>query len=186
MKTKFLVVILVFSLLSCKKEKENKIEQQEAAVIEEVVNPNFNLEITAIASKKDDFAVYFTEDNTINFSGEDAVWAGIEPTKESIIHFEIPDERIPSHIRLDFGLNKEQDSVVVKNIKVNYLKSSFEFKGSEMFQYFNQNEEFKTEVNTSNGTLTIYKDGSEYKTPFFYPNDNLVNKIKELLIASQE
>ncbi len=186
MKIRLLIFLFVISLLSCKKDKENKIEQQEAVVIEEVVNPNFNLEITAIASKKDDFAVYFTEDNTINFVAENAVWAGIEPVKESIIHFEIPDERIPSHIRFDFGLNKEQDSVVVKNIKVNYLKSSFEFKGSEMFQYFNQNEQFKTAVNTSNGTLTIYKDGSEYKTPFFYPNDNLVNKIKELLIASQQ
>lgn len=181
MKTKILIAFCIILVASCKNDKQEQPTENKE-VIKETVNPNFNVEVEAMASKKDDFAVYFTEDNTVNFTGENAVWAGIEPSKESTVVFEIPEERIPTHIRLDFGLNKEQDSVVVKNVKLNYLKNSFTINGSDFFQYFNQNEQFKTKTDIANGTLTIYKNGDEYQTPFFYPNDILVTKITELIL----
>lgn len=177
MKTKILIALVAITIVSCKTEnKEQDAENKE--VNEEVVNPNFNVELTATAAKKDDFALYFTEDNTINFTAENALWCGIEPLKENAtVYFEIPEERLPSHIRLDFGLNKAQDSVVLKNVEFNYLKNTFEIKGSEFFKYFNQDEQFKTKIDDVNGTVTFYKSGSEYKTPYYYPNDSLVKKI---------
>lgn len=179
MKTKILIAFLALSLFSCKDKKEDQNNNNPGAV-EETINPNFRVEINALASKKDDFALYFTEDNTINFSGENTVWGAIEPAKESTINFEIPDERLPTHIRLDFGLNKEQDSVVIKNIKLNYLENSFEIKGSELLNYFSKNDEIKTKIDSVNNTFIIYKEGIEYKTPFYYPNENLVVKLREL------
>jgi len=39
---------------------------------------SFNLEIDAVASKKDNFAMYFTEDGTNNFTQDNAVWRDIK------------------------------------------------------------------------------------------------------------
>lgn len=180
MKTKLLVAILALSLFSCK-EKNKKQNAENQQVVRQVTNPNFYVEINALASQKDAFALYFSEDNTVNFNQENVIWAEINQNELSNLNFEINEERLPTHIRLDFGLNKDQDSVVVKKVKLNYLKNSFEFKGSDFFQYFNQDPQFKTAVNVSNGTFTVYKEGTEYKTPFFYPNDVLVAKIAELI-----
>lgn len=182
---KIITLILVLSLFSCK-EKNEEQNNEDQQVVEEVTNPNFSVDVTAIASKKDAFALYFSEDNTVNFNQENVIWAEINQNELSNLNFEIKEERIPTHIRLDFGLNKEQDSVVIRKIKMSYLKNSFEFKGSDFFQYFNQDSIFKTAVNVSKGTLTIYKEGSEYKTPFFYPNEILVDKIREISFPSTE
>lgn len=189
MKTKILIASFAFVFFSCKDTKDKTPSDKELTTpvtnteVEEVTNPNFNVEITAYASKKDDFALYFTEDNTVNFVPENAIWSGIKgKTADAKVYFEIKEERLPTHIRLDFGLNKEQDSVVIQNIKLNYLKESFEIKGADFFQYFNEVPEFKTNINATNGTLTLYKNGTEYKTPFFYPKDTLVKKLEEITI----
>jgi len=182
MKNIFLAVITLLLFVSCK-EDPKKQETEEVAV-EEQINPNFIVEVFAYASQKDDFALYFTEDNTIEFKPEQAIWCGIEAAKAGQrVYFEVPEERLPTHLRLDFGLNKAQDSVIIEKIKLNYLKNSFEFKGSEFFKYFNQEASFKTRIDDKNGSLVLYKNGNEYKTPFFYPNDSLVKQVKTLLTA---
>ena len=173
------VLALTFlSLNSCKKSEEN---QPESAEPKKEIKQNFNVQIVASASKKDDFALYFTEDNTIDFKGENAVWCGIkEGNTEEIVNFELTEDRIPTNIRLDFGLNKAQDSVVIKSVKVNYYANSFEFKGSDFFNYFAKDEQFKYTVNPKNGTLTLYKKEAEYKTPYFYPTQLTNDKVKEI------
>ncbi len=179
MKNIFLTVLALAIFVSCKNDAKN--ESSEDVVAEEQINPNFNVEVFAYAAQKDDFALYYTEDNTTQFRPEVAEWSGIEAGKPGErVYFEIKEERLPTHIRLDFGLNKAQDSVVIEKIKLNYLKNSFEIKGSEFFNYFIVQEDFKTKIDSSKGTLSIYKDGAEYKSPFYYPQESLVLKIKEL------
>lgn len=181
MKKILLTIIALTLFVSCKKEAEN---QPKTDVVEEQVNPNFNVVVFAFAAQKDDFALYFTEDNTIEFKPEQAIWCGIEPGQANQrVYFEVPEERLPTHLRLDFGLNKAQDSVIIEKIKLNYLKNSFEIKGSDFFNYFNQDENFKTRIDEKNGTLVVYKKEAEYKTPFFYPNENLVNQLKALFMG---
>jgi hypothetical protein len=180
MKSSLLVVLSFFVLISCKNEKAETSSSEKVG--NEVSHPNFTIEIIASAAQKDDFALYFTEDNTINFTSENALWTGIEPAKENKLVFELKEERVPTHIRVDLGLNKQQDSVVIYKMKLAYLNKSFEFKGSEFFQFFNQDPQFKTKINPVNGTLTVYKNGDDYQTPFFYPNEQLANSIKELII----
>lgn len=177
-----LLVLTFLSLESCKKGEESK-EGAEAATAEPKIEfkENFNLQIVASAAQKDDFAVYFTEDNTINFNEKNAVWRSINGgNTDETINFEMTEDRIPTNIRLDFGLNKAQDSVVIKSVKVNYYANSFEFKGSDFFTYFNKDEQFKYNINPANGTLTLYKKDGEYKTPFFYPTQLTTDKVKEI------
>lgn len=173
-----LLVVSFLSLESCKKDKDSKSEDVET--IEEV-KQNFSVKISASAAKKDDFAVYFTEDNTVDFKGENALWGGIQGGNlEEVLDFELAEDKYPTNIRLDFGLNKEQDSVVVKSVELKYASNSFIIRGSDFFTYFIKDDQFKFNINQNSGTLTLYKKGNEYKTPYFYPTQATNDVIKKI------
>lgn len=175
MKNKFLVLVLaVFTtLVSCNDKKEGNKEESAP------VNEFFSVEVEALASKSDDFAMYFSEDNTVNFKPENAIWHGIKGGTDEKLPFVLSGEKIPTHIRLDFGL-KNQDSVVVKNIKVDFFGNSFQVKGSDFFNYFIKDEQFVTKTDAAKGTLTILAKEGVYKTPYYYPTQLTIDKIKEI------
>lgn len=182
MKTKiFLIasILLVFAT-SCKDKdaKEGTTEQAQPA---KAVKENFSVELDVTASKKDDFSLYYTEDNTLNFKGELALWHGVtgNNTRETVL-FDLSEELVPTDIRLDFGMNKEQDLVTVYNVKISYYGNDMSFKGSDFFKYFIESKDFKTEIDVPNGALKIMKNGAEYKTPFFYPRQELIDALKKL------
>ena len=175
-----LFVITSISLVSCKNSEEKKSES-------EAKKENFNVQITASTAKKDDFALYYTEDNTVNFKGENALWSGIKGGNlEEIIKFELTEEKIPTDIRLDFGLNKEQDSVVIKKVKVSYYGNSYEFIGADFFKYFIDDKQFNSVVDPKLGTLTILKKDGIYKTPYFYPTQLTIDNIKKITTAPKK
>lgn len=177
-KISILLLLILGITVSCKNDKQAEGATAEGA--KEAVNPNFNVELTIFASKADDLGMYFIEDNTAEFSSENVCWATVEGQKpDTNVKFEIPEGRIPTRIRLDFGHREQEDSVVVKNVKVNYLEKSLDIKGSEFFNYFGKDDKFKTRVDSVNGTITIYKTAPEFKTPFFYASDALDKKIAE-------
>jgi hypothetical protein len=175
MKNKFLVILLALTTIfvSCGGKKEENSENAKP------VNKFFSVEVLALASKTDDFAMYFSEDGTSNFKDVNAVWHGIKGGSEETVPFILSEEKIPTHIRLDFGL-KNQDSVVVKNIKVNYFGNTVDIKGSDFFNYFIKDEQFVTKVNPANGTFTILPKEGVYKTPYFYPTQLTIDKLKEI------
>lgn len=161
-------------LISCKKDEK---ATPEAAQIQ---NPNFTVEFEGSAQKTDNFAVYFTEDGTNEFKDVNAVWSGINGGKTSTIVFTLPETVVPTHIRLDLGLKQDQDSVVVKRIKVNFNDNAFEFKGSEFFNYFIKNEQFATTIDQAAGTMTVVKKDGVYKTPYYYPTGAMIDNIKKI------
>lgn len=180
MKLKFLAAVILLSVLvSCKKENKEKNAAPEVAIKE-----NFTVEIDATVPAKDDFAVYYTEDGTIDFSGEKAVWSGISggPVAEKVI-IQLPETIVPTAIRLDFGMNKEQGNVTIEHIKMIYQGKSFEFKGSDFFTYFIKSEEFNTEIDAAKGTVTIVKGNEGFKTPYFYPTPFLAESIAKITAA---
>ena len=72
MKNKVLVIATIFALafVSCKKEE--KAKDGDAAAIADQVK-NFRVDLDVYTEKDDNFSVYYTEDNTINFTGEKAI-----------------------------------------------------------------------------------------------------------------
>jgi len=84
----------------------------------------------------------------------------------------LPEDRIPTQIRLDFGLNKEQEFIEIQNIKISYGANSFEFKGADFFTFFTLDPNFKTEVDQSKGILKILKKTKNIRLLFYYPISN--------------
>ncbi len=185
MKSRFLIVIAIFSLTltSCKKEVK---ETQEVTEVDTNAKQNFSVEIDAITSVKDDFAVYFTEDGTNDFTGNQTAWKGIagNGVTEKVV-FDLSEEIIPTLIRLDFGMNKDQGDIIIKNIKMDYHGNNFSFQGSEFFKYFIKTEEFQTEVNPADGTLKILRGKNGFKTPYFYPTQALIDAIAKITSAKK-
>jgi len=181
MKTKFLIIAAVFSIAftSCKKEAEAKTEAAPNVQAKE----NFSVEVDVIAEKDDDYALYYTEDGTIAFNGDHAVWHGAkgQPDPQQIV-FNLSEEIIPTNIRLDFGLKKgaDQGDVTLRNVKVTYYGKSFEFKGVDFLKYFIENKDVKTELNAANGTIKFLKNPSGTSVPFYYPTQLLVDEIAKI------
>lgn len=175
MKVKVLSLLAVFTLfLSSCKDKEATKEGNGG-------NPFFSVDMQVTTKKTDNFCMYFSEDGTTNFKDNNAIWKGVNGGKEKeIVSFALTDEKIPTHIRLDFGLKQDQDSVVVKNIKVDYYGNTYEFKGSDFFNYFIKDEQFLTKIDSTKGTLTILAKEGVYKTPYYYPTQLTIDKIREI------
>jgi hypothetical protein len=182
MKTKiFLIATVLLVFVTACKDKENKEGTTEQAQPEKAVKENFSVELDVAASKKDDFSLYYTEDNTLNFKGEMALWHGVtgNNTREKVL-YDLSEELVPTDIRLDFGMNKDQEVVTVYNVKISYYGNEMSFIGSDFFKYFIESKDFKTEIDVPNGALKIMKNGPEYKTPFFYPRQELIDALKKL------
>lgn len=176
MKTKFIVLasLILTMFISCKKD----VNQSEEKTVQ---NKFFFIELEASASKTDDFAMYYSEDGTNQFKDENAVWHGIfGANKIQKIQFNLTDEKIPTHVRLDFGLKQNQDSVVVKNVKLSYYDNVFEFKGSEFFKYFIKSDQFTTIIDNQLGTITMLKKDGVYKTPYYYPTGAMIEGLKTI------
>lgn len=178
MKKIILLALTVVSLVSvsCKDDKKAGTSDGDNAPVKK----NFYVEITAKASQKDDFAVYFTEDGTVDFKPESALWRGFTAGQNETLVYDFPADAVPTHIRIDLGMNKQQDSVVLSNLKVGYFGNVLEIKGSQFFDYFIKDEQFKTSVDAAKGTTTFIKQGAEYKTPYYYPRHELATKIQEM------
>lgn len=181
MKNRILIIATIFALafVSCKKEE--KAKQEDAAVAAEQVK-NFRVELDVYAEKDDNFSVYFTEDNTINFTGEKAIWAGVKGKQDQKITLNLPEEVIPTNVRIDFGLKTgdEQGDVTLKNFKFEFFGKTFERKGSEFLNYFIKNDSIQTEIDAQKGTITFKKNLKGKITPFFYPQQTVIDEIKKM------
>jgi len=170
--------VLAFTVVSCKKtETENKEEAKPTADVKQ----NFSVELDVISQIKDDFSLYYTEDSTINFTSDKAVWTGVkaQPASQKVT-LNLSEEIIPSDIRLDFGINKEQEDIVLENFKVSYYGKSFQARGSDFFKYFIPNDSIKTEIDEVKGTVKFLKNSKKFMTPFFYPNQKILDEIKKI------
>lgn len=159
-----------------------KNDQKEKEVSEKSATPFFYAEVDVEAAQKDDFALYYTEDNSVNFNGDLAEWSGTKGgnAKETIT-FKLREDKFPTNIRLDFGINKAQDSVKVYQVKIGYQDRSFTIPGAAFFTYFINNEkDFSASIDQKSGALKIVKKESTYNTPYFYPTEELNKKIKEI------
>lgn len=173
-----LVVVALVTFSACKNEKKVEVPKE---VITQVLEPNFIVEIEAKVSAKDDFAVYYTEDKSNEFDGTMAVWIGIDGgDKFQKVALHLPQEVVPTNIRIDFGINKDQKDISVKNVTMLYQGMSFVIQGDKFFDYFIDTKEFPATVDPVNGTLEIKYEAGKFKTPYFYPTEKLLMEVQAI------
>jgi hypothetical protein len=176
MKTNFVIVATIISLIfiSCKNDKKDEVADAD-------VKQNFSVDLYVVAPLDDNFSVYYTEDNTISFNGDKAVWRGVkgQPASQQVT-LDLKEEIIPTNIRIDFGINKDQGDVVLEKFKLSFYGKSFEAKGSEFFKYFIPNDSVKTEIDPTKGTIKFLKNPKKFFSPFYYPQQAVLDEIKKI------
>lgn len=173
----FTVLALAVVLFSCKKEEGAKPDE---TVQKEVVQ-QMTVEMDVVQKTADNYAVYYTEDNTTNFRVEQTVWNEVKPSPETqTLVFSFPKEIFPTHLRFDIGNKIEREDVVLKKFKVKFADKEFEAKGSDFFKYFWGNDSIPTAIDQANGTITFLKKPNSKFIPYYNPNEAFVGEIKKL------
>lgn len=185
MKIKLFTLVLFISVLfSCKNSSAEKTEvaQPESQAQDNSLN-EFFVELDLISQKDDAYVVYYTEDGTTNFTEKQALWTQIEKGSPNLktIKFLLPEGAKPTHFRIDFGNNKDQETVELYKIKFSYFGKKFEIKGSEFYTYFSLNPNVKTEIDASKGTIKFLKNPKEFFSPMYFPMPKLVEEISKLI-----
>ena len=162
-------ILLLFSailILSCKNDKTENSKENATNV--NTAN-SFKVTLNVTVKKEDDFSLFHTEDGTTNFQGN-PIWVKVKGSDmPQDVVFELPDDVIPTQLRLDFGMAKDQDAIKIHSFKMSYYGKTFEIPGEKFYIYFDPDLS-KTIFDKTTGTVNaVVKDGVRM-FPSFYPN----------------
>jgi hypothetical protein len=180
MKTKFLIVIFLLSafFVGCKNEKSNNTNELSVAKEEN----NFKVKLTVTVKKDDTFSLFYTEDGSTDFSKIQPIWLNVKGSNSpQDIVFNLPEDVIPSQLRLDFGLSKDQEEMVIDKFGMNYFGKSFEIPGDKFYLYFDPDKS-KTIFDKDKRTINAVFNSGVRQFPSFYPNTKpLGEEIQKLV-----
>lgn len=174
-------ILLVFILMSaifvgCKNEKS--LDQLDV-VTPEVKDNIFKVTVDAIVKKDDDFSLYYTDGSGPDF--KEPIWMGVKGNEASQkVTFVIPDENFPSELRLDFGMKKDQDDVVLKSVLLEYNGKKREIIGAELGTYFRADDN-KCTFDPVTGIIKAIVKNGERQNPSLYPQENILKAEIEKL-----
>ncbi|WP_396160471.1 hypothetical protein [Flavobacterium sp.] len=187
MRTKFLLTCLVLTLsfVSCKNE-EKKDGQEVVGEIKKENPKTFKVIFKVLAKKDDSFHLYYSEDGTLNFPEDTSIWVQVKgsSTPQDVV-FEIPEDHIPTQLRVDFNSVQKEEELQILNFRMKYFNSEFTAEGKYFFDYFGPNEETIEFVDKDK---VIFKPknvaGKRYAPPSFYPSEvAMKNRIDQVVKA---
>ena len=167
MKFKSIVLFLLMglTLVNCKNDsKSSSTENQQA----EAPKKGFTVTLDVIVKKDDDFCVLYTEDGTLDF--KEGVWKVVKGSDtQQTIEFELPEDVVPTQLRLEFGISKEQETMIVNGFSMSYLGKTFRASGENFYLYFTPDIS-KTIFDEKKRTVDAVVKNGERQFPSFYPN----------------
>ena len=180
MKARFVILIVLFLsvFIGCKEDKP--VDNLEV-VKNETVDDLFRVTLSVIVKKQDDFALYYTEDGTVNFFEIEPIWKPVSASNiEQEITFTLPEDVYPSQLRFDLGLKEDQEDIVIKGVKITYKGNVFEAYGTEFFTYFRADEN-QCKIDPSSGLVTANVENGKRKVPSIYPHQAILGQKLENL-----
>lgn len=179
-----IIIVLTFSLFSCKKEVEVK-DAPEKKVENEIKDDLFRVGFNLIIKKDDNMHLYYTVDGSVKFEEANSVWMPVKGNDEAQdIVFVIPQGIIPSQIRIDFGFgkNEAQSDVELKSFNLSYMGKNELVRGEDIFKYFSP---FEAYTDIKPGTTILQRHVKDQTTgPILYPQEALAEKIKQFASGS--
>ena len=93
--------------------------------------------------------------------------------------FKLPENAIPTNIRLDFGNNKEQDIIVVNSMTAKYFDKSFVTQGNVVKNYFYYNDFQLAPDEKTSSVKAVVKDGAY--APCMWSNEVITTEFEKLV-----
>jgi hypothetical protein len=171
---KVILFVCIAAFIGCKKEKSL---DDLPAVKPEVAKSNVEVTLDMVVPEDDTFQVFYTEDNSLDFGALNVrvrVPGSNEPQK---IVFQLPDEALPTILRIDFGENKDQGEMTINNFEVKYYDQKLNAKGADFFKYFQPNGNLVV-----NGLKITPANQTPAYDPMFYPKGELNAALKKILV----
>lgn len=178
MRTKsILFFLLAIVALSCKDDKKENIDNVGTPPAEEV-SKGFVVTLNVILKKDDDFSLFYSEDGSLNFN--DPIWVGVKGRDgEQAVAFNLPEDVFPTELRLDLGLKKDQEDVVLKSVTFSYKGKQRVIIGAELGFFFRADDSKCTFDPVTGVIKGIEKNG--VKAPSLYPHEvNLKAELEKL------
>ena len=169
-KNLFLVFFLTSIILSCK--NDTKVQQNENQNNSIVIPTNsFKVFVNVVVKKNDDFCLLYTQDGSLNF--KEGVWQVVKGSdNEQTVEFSLPNDVFPTQLRLDLGKNIEQDDILIKSVKFDYLGNFRELLGPQIGVFFRPDNS-KCTFDANTGLIkAIVKDGVK-QFPSLYPHETV-------------
>lgn len=172
----FLGLVLASAVLSCKNQTKNQ------TINEEVLSQStsFKVIVNVVVKKNDDFCLLYTQDGTINF--KDGVWKEVKGSDvEQTVEFYLPEDIYPTQLRLDLGRSKEQDDIIIKSVKFDYLGNVLELVGPQVGVFFTADASKCTYDFETGVVKRLVKDNIK-QSPSLYPHELVqANELPKLM-----
>jgi hypothetical protein len=176
MKLKFLSVLFLLSIMSCK----DKVDNPEVLTDQEVKSNHLSIALDLLIKEDDSLQIFYSEDLTPNYNDLQSVWSVVKGSDvNQTVSFDLPSDVYPTHLRLDFGVNKNQKEIKVNAFKMTYGDKSFETKDTLFFQFFEPVNQI--DWDRKNAVAKIVTPAGEKHDPSFYPRDTFKEELKKLL-----
>ncbi len=172
MSLRVIVTGLLFSLafISCKddKKKDSTAKEEKAQT--------FNVTLNMVVKQDDNFQIFYTDETTPQFDEIKSMWLPVKgsETAQDIV-FHLPEDVLPTNIRLDLGNNSKQTAMKLNSFKMEYYGKTYELKDSLITKNFVIGDQLKYDKATS--TLTPAQGNAQAYDPLLFPQDNLKEEI---------
>lgn len=177
MKAKFIVLIALFAsvFVGCKDEKSGATVTEEKPKTEN----GFNITFNAIVEKDDEFKLFYNEDSSENYDGDQMVTLKITGKPEAQdLSFSLPENIQPMNLRFDIGGNKELKKVEFNSFKIKHNEKTFSAEKANFFKYFYPNAQ--VEVDSITAVAKIIAKPSDVYNPIIGGTGTLIAEIVKL------
>ena len=176
-----LTIFLSMIFLASCKDKDAQTNTETSTQTEAKVKDNIIITISAIVKKDDNFQIYYKDEETEGFTEEKSFYVELKGS-ESVqdIVFNLPENEFPNYLRLDFGINKEQAPIEIKNLKLSYFDKTVDIKGEDLFEYFYANDS-TLKVDKVKGIITPILAADGGYDPMIASADGLRKQLEQLV-----
>lgn len=180
MKTKLItILLLITTIFGCKDEKS--VDNLEI-VKPDVIDNSFKLTLDVIVKENDDFSLFYTEDGSTDFTKIEPIWISVKGSESSQkVIYSLPEDVIPTQLRLDFGINKNQKDIVLNNVSMNYKGKTKTIGCPNLVSFFRADDSKCTFDHVTGKIVAKIVDGKR-QYPSLYPHETVLQPEIEKLI----
>lgn len=169
----FLIILLTVSCKDVEQKTNDKI-------INENTQNFLSITLDAKISFDDSFQIFYKYENDAPFLEENSKWIEFEGSEEpQHIVFNLPENEIPSFIRIDLGVNKNQTPIVFNSLTFNYQNKMQVISGKELLNVMIPNPCLEFKSNDLEVILITKEFGGSYD-PFMYSELTLQKRLESI------
>ncbi|RTL13776.1 MAG: hypothetical protein EKK56_03860 [Flavobacteriaceae bacterium] len=177
-------LILVLALLasffiSCKNEKSvDDLEVVKPVEIETA----FKVTLNVTVKKDDNLSLFYTTDGSIDFTKIPPIWKEVKgndlPQK---VEFLLPEGVLPTQLRLDFGINDQQEDIVLSNVIFSYIGKEKNIGCPDLVSYFRADEN-KCSFDHVTGLIKAKVIDGKRQYPSLYPHEKALGEELDKIV----